>query len=44
MLGAAGLEVLAEAAEVRRLLVHVAEPDGSAWTDVKWAVKAVKRR
>ncbi|HEY5168733.1 MAG TPA: class I SAM-dependent methyltransferase [Thermoleophilia bacterium] len=33
----------AAAAEVRRLLAHVAEPDGSAWTDVKWAAKAVKR-
>ena len=31
------------AAEVRRLLAHVAEPDGSAWTDVKWAAQAVKR-
>ncbi len=30
----------AAAAEVRRLLAHVAEPDGSAWTDVKWAAKA----
>jgi hypothetical protein len=33
----------AAAAEVRRLLAHVAEPDGSAWTDVKWAAKAVTR-
>ena len=31
------------AAEVRRLLAHVAERDGSAWTDVKWAAQAVKR-
>jgi len=31
------------AEEVRRLLAHVAEPDGSAWTDVKWAAQAVKR-
>ena len=65
MLGAAGLELLAEArfprrhvmddwlsatgckgaaaAEVRRLLAHVAEPDGSAWTDVKWAAQAITR-
>ena len=34
----------AAADEVRRLLAHVAEPDGSAWTDVKWAAQAVKRR
>jgi SAM-dependent methyltransferase len=33
----------AAAAEVRRLLVHVAEPGGAAWTDVKWAAQAVKR-
>jgi SAM-dependent methyltransferase len=33
----------AAAAEVRRLLAHVAEPDGSAWTDVKWAAQAVRR-
>jgi ubiquinone/menaquinone biosynthesis C-methylase UbiE len=33
----------AAAAEVRRLLAHVAEPDGSAWTDVKWVAQAVKR-
>ena len=32
----------AAAAEVRRLLAHVAEPDGSTWTDVKWAAQAVK--
>ena len=31
------------AAEVRRLLAHVTEPDGSAWTDVKWVAQAVKR-
>ncbi len=30
--------------EVRRLLAHVAEPDGSAWTDTKWVAQAVKRR
>ena len=29
--------------EVRRLLAHVSEPDGSAWTDTKWAAQAVKR-
>ena len=34
----------AKAAEVRRLLAHVAEPDGSAWTDVKWAAKTVRQR
>lgn len=28
--------------QVRRLLAHVAEPDGSAWTDVKWVVRAVR--
>jgi len=33
----------AAAVEVRRLLAHVTEPDGSAWTDVKWAAKTVKR-
>ena len=33
----------AEAAEVRRLLAHVSEPDGSAWTDVKWVAQAIKR-
>jgi len=65
MLGAAGLELRAEATfprrhvmddwlsatgcsgacaeEVRHLLVHVAEPDGSAWTDTKWVAQAVKR-
>ncbi len=32
----------AAAAEVRRLLAHVAEPDGSAWTDVKWVAKAAR--
>lgn len=32
----------AAAAEVRRLLEHVAEPDGSAWTDVKWAAQATR--
>ena len=31
------------AAEVRRLLAHVAEPDGAAWTDTKWVAQAVKR-
>jgi SAM-dependent methyltransferase len=31
------------ASEVRLLLAHVAEPDGAAWTDTKWAVPAVKR-
>ena len=31
------------AAEVRRLLAHVAEPDGSAWTDTKWVARALKR-
>ena len=31
------------AGEVRRLLAHVAEPDGSAWTDTKWVAQAVKR-
>jgi SAM-dependent methyltransferase len=30
------------AEEVRRLLAHVAEPDGSAWTDTKWVARAVK--
>jgi len=29
--------------EVRRLLAHVAEPDGAAWTDVKWAAQTVKK-
>jgi hypothetical protein len=33
----------AAAVEVRRLLGHVAEPDGSGWTDVKWAAQVVKR-
>ena len=33
----------AAAAEVRALLAHVAEPDGSAWTDVKWTARALKR-
>jgi SAM-dependent methyltransferase len=27
--------------EVRRLLAHVAEPGGKAWTDTKWVVQAV---
>jgi 2-polyprenyl-3-methyl-5-hydroxy-6-metoxy-1,4-benzoquinol methylase len=31
------------AEEVRRLLAHVAEPGGAAWTDVKWVARAVKR-
>jgi SAM-dependent methyltransferase len=31
------------AAEVRRLLAHVAEPDGDAWTDTKWVARAVVR-
>jgi SAM-dependent methyltransferase len=30
------------AAQVKRLLAHVAEPDGSSWTDTKWAGQAVK--
>jgi SAM-dependent methyltransferase len=30
------------AAEVRRLLAHVAEPGGAAWTDTKWVAQAVK--
>ena len=33
----------AAADEVRRLLAHVAEPDGSGWTDVKWVAQAVRR-
>ena len=33
----------AAAAEVRRLLAHVAEPDGSAWTDEKWVAQATRR-
>jgi SAM-dependent methyltransferase len=33
----------AAAAEVRRLLAHVAEPDGSAWSDTKWVGQAVRR-
>jgi SAM-dependent methyltransferase len=28
--------------EVRELLAHVAEPDGSAWSDTKWVAQAVK--
>jgi SAM-dependent methyltransferase len=28
--------------EVRRLLAHVAEPGGAAWTDTKWVAQAVK--
>ena len=30
------------AAEVRRLIAHVAEPDGSAWTDTKWVAQAAE--
>ena len=33
----------AAAARGPRLLAHVAEPDGSAWTDGKWVVQAVRR-
>jgi SAM-dependent methyltransferase len=33
----------AAADEVRRLLTHVAEPDGLGWTDVKWTALAVRR-
>jgi ubiquinone/menaquinone biosynthesis C-methylase UbiE len=33
----------AAAEEVRRLLAHVAEPDGSAWTDTKWVGQAARR-
>ena len=33
----------AAADEVRRLLTHVAEPDGSGWTDAKWTARAVRR-
>ena len=33
----------AAAVEVRRLLAHVAEPDGCAWTDTKWVGQAVSR-
>ena len=31
------------AAEVRRLLEHVVEPGGGAWTDTKWVAQAAKR-
>jgi SAM-dependent methyltransferase len=34
----------AVAEEVRRLLAHVTEPDGSAWSDVKWVAQAIRRR
>jgi hypothetical protein len=30
------------AEEVKRLLAHVAEPGGAAWTDTKWVAQAVK--
>ncbi len=33
----------ASAAEVRRLIAHVTEPDGSAWSDTKWVGQAVRR-
>ena len=30
--------------EVQRLLAHVAEPGGGAWTDTKWVAQAVRAR
>ena len=33
----------ARAEKVRRLLAHVAEQGGSAWTDAKWVVQTAKR-